>query len=106
MYSFVLKKKCYLQVTYINWLHMARAGVLALQYFDPSKGENGWGQAHCQARYVILQVRALIAAVAAAAAVGARNNGPLPTPGCSQGLTWREWLLFDNRCCSRLARSL
>lgn len=32
---------------------MVRAGVLALQYYTPQKG---WGQAHMQARYCILQV--------------------------------------------------
>mmetsp|Transcript_20488 Transcript_20488/g.24895 ORF Transcript_20488/g.24895 Transcript_20488/m.24895 type:complete len:189 (+) Transcript_20488:551-1117(+) len=40
-------------ITYINWLHMARAGLMALQYYTPGKG---WGQAHMQARYGILQV--------------------------------------------------
>jgi dipeptidyl-peptidase-3 len=42
---------------YINWLHMARAGLLALQYYTPGKeGMTGWGQAHMMARYAILQV--------------------------------------------------
>ena len=39
-------------IVYINWLHMARAGVLGLQYWSPT---GGWGQAHMQARYVILR---------------------------------------------------
>lgn len=41
-------------VMYINWLNMVRAGVLALQYYSPETKK--WGQAHMQARYVILQV--------------------------------------------------
>jgi len=35
---------------------MARAGVLALEFFTPGKGLAGWGQAHMMARYAILQV--------------------------------------------------
>lgn len=41
-------------ITYINWLHMARAGLLGLEYYTPETG--GWRQAHMQARYVILRV--------------------------------------------------
>ncbi|EDQ85368.1 uncharacterized protein MONBRDRAFT_34290 [Monosiga brevicollis MX1] len=41
---------------YINWLDMARKGLLALQYFTPGKGLSGWGQAHMMARYVIMNV--------------------------------------------------
>jgi len=33
---------------------MARAGVIALQFYDPSSRK--WGQAHMQARYALLQV--------------------------------------------------
>ena len=35
---------------------MARAGVLALEFFTPGKGSAGWGQAHMMARYAILRV--------------------------------------------------
>ena len=41
-------------VTYINWLLMARAGLTGLEFFTPET--NGWRQAHMQARYVILRV--------------------------------------------------
>jgi dipeptidyl-peptidase-3 len=41
-------------VLYVNWLLMARAGLLALEFYDPKT--NKWGQAHMQARYAILQV--------------------------------------------------
>eukprot|EP00053_Salpingoeca_punica_P013300 m.119961 g.119961 ORF g.119961 m.119961 type:complete len:739 (-) comp16167_c0_seq2:171-2387(-) len=44
-------------VMYINWLHMVRAGLLALQFYTPGKeGMSGWGQAHMMARFAILQV--------------------------------------------------
>ena len=38
-------------VIYVNWLTMARAGLLGLQFFDPSK--KAWGQAHMQVRIVV-----------------------------------------------------
>lgn len=41
-------------IVYINWLNMVRAGVLGLQYYSPEAKK--WGQAHMQARFVILQV--------------------------------------------------
>eukprot|EP00795_Rhopilema_esculentum_P003075 gene3075-1361_t len=41
-------------IMYINWLNMARAGVLGLEYYSPST--QTWKQAHMQARFVILQV--------------------------------------------------
>lgn len=41
-------------IIYINWLNMARAGLLALEFYTPET--NTWGQAHMQARYVILRV--------------------------------------------------
>lgn len=41
-------------ITYVNWLNMARAGLLALQFYTPATGT--WGQAHMQARYALLQV--------------------------------------------------
>ena len=42
-----------LDITYINWLHMARAGILGLLFWSPETGR--WGQAHMQARFAILQ---------------------------------------------------
>lgn len=50
-------------VMYINWLMMARAGLLALEYFSES---GDWRQAHMQARFGIL--RALLDASARDAA--------------------------------------
>ncbi|PRP85376.1 dipeptidyl-peptidase III [Planoprotostelium fungivorum] len=41
-------------VTYINWLLMCRAGLVALEFYTPSTGN--WGQAHMQARFAILNV--------------------------------------------------
>jgi dipeptidyl-peptidase-3 len=41
-------------VVYINWLHMARAGLLGLEFYNPISSK--WLQAHMRARYVILQV--------------------------------------------------
>ena len=41
-------------VLYASYLSMARAGVAALEYWDPTF--RNWGQAHMQARYSILQV--------------------------------------------------
>lgn len=41
-------------ITYINWLLMCRAGVLALEFFNPDSKK--WLQAHMQARYAILRV--------------------------------------------------
>jgi len=43
-------------ITYVNWLNMVRAGVVALEYH----GDGRWRQAHMQARYGIL--RCLLAA--------------------------------------------
>lgn len=40
-------------VLYVGYLQMARAGLLALEFWDPKS--NKWGQAHMQARYAILQ---------------------------------------------------
>eukprot|EP00041_Stephanoeca_diplocostata_P016421 m.323607 g.323607 ORF g.323607 m.323607 type:complete len:706 (+) comp20359_c5_seq7:121-2238(+) len=40
-------------IMYVNWLSMCRAGVLALMFYNPET--NKWGQAHMQARYVILR---------------------------------------------------
>ncbi|RYY35824.1 hypothetical protein EON62_02215, partial [archaeon] len=41
-------------VVYINWLNMARAGLLGLQFYTPETSK--WGQAHMQARFVLLRV--------------------------------------------------
>jgi dipeptidyl-peptidase III len=43
---------------YVNWLNMARAGLLALQFFTPGAGPAGgtWGQAHMEARHALLRV--------------------------------------------------
>ncbi|XP_061415534.1 dipeptidyl peptidase 3 [Lethenteron reissneri] len=41
-------------VTYVNWLSMVRAGVLALEFYTPET--DTWRQAHMQARFVILRV--------------------------------------------------
>ncbi|XP_069950388.1 dipeptidyl peptidase 3 isoform X1 [Cherax quadricarinatus] len=39
---------------YVSWLDMLYAGLRGLEMFQPSQGK--WGQAHSQARYVILRV--------------------------------------------------
>jgi len=41
-------------IVFTNWLIMARAGLLALEHYNPQ--QNRWGQAHLQARFGILQV--------------------------------------------------
>lgn len=41
-------------IMYVNWLNMARAGVLALEFFSLDTGL--WRQAHMQARFAILRV--------------------------------------------------
>jgi dipeptidyl-peptidase-3 len=41
-------------ISYVNWLNMARAGLLALQFYSPAT--KVWGQAHMQARYALLRV--------------------------------------------------
>ena len=41
-------------VSYINWLLMARAGLTGLEFYTPATKE--WRQAHMQARYVILRL--------------------------------------------------
>jgi len=40
-------------VTYVSYLSMCRAGLLALEFYDPENKK--WGQAHCQARYAIMK---------------------------------------------------
>ena len=40
-------------ILYASYLSMARAGVIALEYWDPKSKK--WGQAHMQARFAILQ---------------------------------------------------
>ncbi|KAL3874244.1 hypothetical protein ACJMK2_037287 [Sinanodonta woodiana] len=41
-------------IIYINWLNMARAGLLALEFYSPESLK--WRQAHMNARFVILRV--------------------------------------------------
>lgn len=41
-------------ILYVAWLQMARAGLLALEFYDPAAKK--WGQAHMQARYAITRV--------------------------------------------------
>jgi len=41
-------------IFYVNWLNMARAGVLGLEFYTPSQKK--WRQAHMQGRYAIMQV--------------------------------------------------
>ena len=41
-------------ISYVNWLLMARAGLAGLEFYTPSTGN--WRQAHMQARYVIMRV--------------------------------------------------
>lgn len=41
-------------LVYVNWLSMARAGLMGLEYYTPETAT--WRQAHMQARYVILRV--------------------------------------------------
>lgn len=41
-------------IMYIGWLQMARAGLIALEFYDPTAKK--WGQAHMQARHAILRV--------------------------------------------------
>lgn len=45
------------EVMFVMWLSMARAGLASLQFYDPAHRK--WGQAHCQARYSILQAMIL-----------------------------------------------
>lgn len=41
-------------VLYVSYLSMARAGLAAIEFWDPKSQK--WGQAHCQARFAILKV--------------------------------------------------
>jgi dipeptidyl-peptidase-3 len=41
-------------IFYVNWLNMARAGLLALEFYTPSQKK--WRQAHMQGRYALMQV--------------------------------------------------
>ncbi|CAB3410611.1 unnamed protein product [Caenorhabditis bovis] len=41
-------------VKYVNWLSEIRAGLMALEFYQPDKKK--WGQAHCYARYVLTKV--------------------------------------------------
>lgn len=41
-------------VAYVNWLNMARAGLMGLSFYDPETQK--WGQAHMQGRFALLRV--------------------------------------------------
>ena len=41
-------------VKYVNWLTMARRGMMGLKNYSPDTKE--WTQAHARGRYVLLQV--------------------------------------------------
>ncbi|KAG7854734.1 hypothetical protein KL919_005016 [Ogataea angusta] len=41
------------EVLFVSYLTMCRAGLLALEYYDPENKK--WGQPHCQARFAILK---------------------------------------------------
>jgi len=41
-------------IVFVNWLQMARAGLLALEFYTPDQQK--WGQAHMQARHAIFRV--------------------------------------------------
>uniref|UniRef100_A0A0M3HQ99 Dipeptidyl peptidase 3 n=1 Tax=Ascaris lumbricoides TaxID=6252 RepID=A0A0M3HQ99_ASCLU len=41
-------------IKYVNWMSEIRAGLLALEFYSPDA--KNWGQAHCFARYTLLQV--------------------------------------------------
>ncbi|CAI2300569.1 unnamed protein product [Caenorhabditis sp. 36 PRJEB53466] len=41
-------------VKYVNWLSEIRAGLLALEFYQPEQKK--WGQAHCYARFVLTKV--------------------------------------------------
>ncbi len=41
-------------IMYVGWLQMARAGLIALEFYDPDAKK--WGQAHMQARHALLRV--------------------------------------------------
>uniref|UniRef100_A0A672ZTX3 Dipeptidyl peptidase 3 n=1 Tax=Sphaeramia orbicularis TaxID=375764 RepID=A0A672ZTX3_9TELE len=43
-----------MDVVYVNWLSMVRAGLLGLEFYTPES--KSWRQAHMQARFVILRV--------------------------------------------------
>lgn len=53
------EKKDVEDIQYINFLLMARAGLRALEYYDPATQKHG--QAHMQARYVFRSSRSLTA---------------------------------------------
>ena len=44
-------------VLYSSYLGMANQGLCSVEYWDPKSRK--WGQPHCQARFAILQVRAV-----------------------------------------------
>ena len=48
-------------ILYANWLNMARAGLLALEFYTPESKK--WRQAHMQARFGIMRVMQVRGAV-------------------------------------------
>jgi dipeptidyl-peptidase-3 len=41
-------------IVYVNWLNMARAGLLALQFYSPAT--KAWGQAHMQVCSIVITI--------------------------------------------------
>jgi dipeptidyl-peptidase-3 len=60
-------------IMYIGWLQMCRAGLLALEFYDPAAKK--WGQAHMQARYAITRV--LLEAGEGLVSIEPHGNGDL-----------------------------
>lgn len=60
-------------IMYIGWLQMCRAGLLALEFYDPAAKK--WGQAHMQARYAITRV--LLEAGQGLVSIGPHGDGDL-----------------------------
>lgn len=60
-------------ILYTGWLQMCRAGLLALEFYNPTAKK--WGQAHMQARYGIMRV--LLAAGNGLVTIGPHGDGDL-----------------------------
>eukprot|EP00475_Leptophrys_vorax_P029599 TRINITY_DN4364_c0_g1_i1.p1 TRINITY_DN4364_c0_g1~~TRINITY_DN4364_c0_g1_i1.p1 ORF type:complete len:726 (+),score=242.40 TRINITY_DN4364_c0_g1_i1:110-2179(+) len=60
-------------ILYVNWLNMARAGVLALEFYSPEQKK--WRQAHMQARFGIL--RCMLAAGESFVTLDPTNSDPI-----------------------------
>jgi dipeptidyl-peptidase-3 len=72
-------------ITYVNWLNMARAGLLALQYYNPSS--RSWGQAHMQARHALLRVMLEAGLVTLPGAEGVLAGAALAASSLTEGDT-------------------